>query len=54
MELNITAGVFMVLMVAVVAVVFLCCCKAYVLCKRNQLQIRNNQNVSMLLKMFYE
>ncbi|XP_002121393.2 uncharacterized protein LOC100185949 [Ciona intestinalis] len=36
MELNITAGVFMVLMIAIVTALLLCCCKTYVVCQKRR------------------
>uniref|UniRef100_H2Z2P6 Uncharacterized protein n=1 Tax=Ciona savignyi TaxID=51511 RepID=H2Z2P6_CIOSA len=36
MELNITAGVFMILMIAIVTALLLCCCKTYVVCQKRR------------------
>ncbi|XP_076814640.1 uncharacterized protein LOC143460866 [Clavelina lepadiformis] len=44
MELNVTAGVFMVLMIAIVTAIFLCCCKTYVVCQKRRLRQRALEN----------
>lgn len=36
MDFNITAGVFLILLIAIVTALFLCCCRTYVLCKKRR------------------
>jgi len=49
MDFNVAAGVFMILMIALVTSLLLCCCKTYLVCKK-RLRRRSGEGVSAIDK----